>query len=739
MHQPRQLPKTLRLASLALTCLFATSLLSAAEYIVATNGVDDPNRNGSSSQPFASIAYALSRAKSAGDIVTVQAGTYRGGEARFQASGVSGNPITLRGAPGATVILKGSALIPSNSWTYDSGSGSTTTYRTTWNHSYGSYHARYLDDDPNNDGYNNGNVKPRNQFFANGALLEEVGRKDWLKANSFYLDPAAKLVYVRLANGANPSGFTMEGTNQQMPLVASFGRSHLVIRNLRLTHLANNVADAAALRISAPYGGATGGQSSFVTVEDVHVSWVHGSGISVQGPDHIIRNSEFSDNGHNGLHAAAAHRGLFQNIRHHRNNTHPGKQFNVGWEAVMKVAGGTKNAVFDNFHSSYNNGFGFWIDGPGCQGNTLKNSLIHNNANQGVRIEICFTTKIHNNVIRNNGESGIEISAAIGNEIYHNTLVGNGWEGINIGSSRTWANGTKMSSYSNVFHSNIVYDNQRQSQYRKSFFITRNPENVSNNLPTEYGTLPNVPYALNRSNHNVFILTPAHPYYAANRDFFVSGGTTPYLHVYQANTGEDLQSRWVDPLFVNAGAHNYALTAASPARNAGQNGIDAGAFPFTGATVSISGARRLINKSNGHALHRSAAAFEIGSNGHYVITSPVSSGNSNQTWNVSAAGTGFHRFVNANVNRSLQRSTKAYTPNTVGNYSITQTTSTSGDTYEAQRWQVLDLGAGYFRLINKFDGKSLHRADEAYGSSGNYVITFTTDHDNDRQKWQIIQ
>jgi hypothetical protein len=49
---------------------------SAATYVVSTSGQDGPSRNGSSTQPWKTVAYAATRAVAAGDTISVAQGTY---------------------------------------------------------------------------------------------------------------------------------------------------------------------------------------------------------------------------------------------------------------------------------------------------------------------------------------------------------------------------------------------------------------------------------------------------------------------------------------------------------------------------------------------------------------------------------------------------------------------------------------------------------------------------------------
>ena len=61
----------------------------ATTYYVAPTGSDGSSRNGSSSQPWATLAYACTRVTTSGDVITRNAGTYNETQTSSLAAGVS--------------------------------------------------------------------------------------------------------------------------------------------------------------------------------------------------------------------------------------------------------------------------------------------------------------------------------------------------------------------------------------------------------------------------------------------------------------------------------------------------------------------------------------------------------------------------------------------------------------------------------------------------------------------------
>jgi len=86
----------------AVRTLSPAILAPTAEYYVAADG--DDNNPGSEQAPWRTIQHAVEQ-MTPGDTVLIKSGTYDG--ARLENSGVADGPLTLKAAPGATVIING--------------------------------------------------------------------------------------------------------------------------------------------------------------------------------------------------------------------------------------------------------------------------------------------------------------------------------------------------------------------------------------------------------------------------------------------------------------------------------------------------------------------------------------------------------------------------------------------------------------------------------------------------------
>ena len=69
-------------------------------------------------------------------------------------------------------------------------------------------------------------------------------------------------------------------------------------------------------------------------------------------------------------------------------------------------------------------------------------------------------------------------------------------------------------------------------------------------------------------------------YVGLANDFYIPGLTTQVLNGWKSATGQDLNSVVGNPAFVSPSTGDFHITAGSAARGVGQNGTDAGAYPY---------------------------------------------------------------------------------------------------------------------------------------------------------------
>jgi M6 family metalloprotease-like protein len=151
----------------------------------------------------------------------------------------------------------------------------------------------------------------------------------------------------------------------------------------------------------------------------------------------------------------------------------------------------------------------------------------------------------------------------------------------------------------------------------------------------------------------------------------------------------------------------------------GYNGSTSGytltvTYPDTtgGGGGGFSGYYKFINRASGYCMDINSGYSNVY---HYT-----DNGNTDKHWQIIDLGTGYYRIDNRYNGNSLDTGTDNYAYNYVWN----------GNT--DKQWQIIDLGTGYYRIDNRANGFSLDTG------SGSYVYVYTWNGNTDKQ-WQLVQ
>ena len=240
--------------------------------------------------------------------------------------------------------------------------------------------------------------------------------------------------------------------------------------------------------------------------------------------------------------------------------------------------------VFKNFEVKGASAAGINVGGTGGDYASFENCSIHNNGGWGVQGDNNIT--FLNCQVYSNAGGGIDVDSAaiiIGCTVYSNTGDGIVTSGISI------------------IEKNIVYANTARQIYVNS--PTANSIIANNTIdgddgPTTIGiselvAAPSLGFFYNNviidCNTGVFFNT------SCSYRFF------QFNSIYSCNTAStnlagDVGTLTSDPLFTNIDTRDYTLTSSSPLINAGLDGHDIGAEPYTstGGSVVIAPANQLI-------------------------------------------------------------------------------------------------------------------------------------------------
>ncbi|QKS29781.1 MAG: right-handed parallel beta-helix repeat-containing protein [Candidatus Accumulibacter similis] len=373
----------------------------------------------SRSQPLMTIAEAMRRLQP-GDHVFIAAGVYRE-PMLFPARSWAGNPRTvIEGDSQGRTLIKGSIVV--GLW-QPAGPGR---FIAPIGHEPAQV---FVDDQPLQqiggsvfDGYPGRPDHPLAALHAsNGGIWP--GRVDGNRAsmpmNSFHYDRALGNVMIRVAVDSL-AGRTVEVASLQR-LVLATGVERLSLKNLSFEH-SNTTA--------ITRGGAVQLEGRSIRIENVRIRRADGTCMGLNGADHEIVASTFSECGQTGLGGRGSGWKIVDVTVSH-NNT---RGFNKWWEAggaKFVGDGGLNNSMITRFKATDNQGDGLWFDWKN-RNNRVTDSLLAFNSGFGLHLEMCQGFLVDNNVVVGNRQRGIYLRQTSLSTLAFNLVASNGLDGIAI-------------------------------------------------------------------------------------------------------------------------------------------------------------------------------------------------------------------------------------------------------------------------------------------------------------------
>lgn len=170
-----------------------------------------------------------------------------------------------------------------------------------------------------------------------------------------------------------------------------------------------------------------------------------------------------------------------------------------------------------------------------------------------------YVTIRYNRIYNNEGQ-GITLNAAHHCEVYGNLIYNNG-DGDNVSDSGI----VQTNSHHNRFYHNVIHGNDKYGIYLYDSSGSTTDTMIKNNIFSENAVLELRVYpgaqANFVSNHNQF-------YHSAGGTYIEWPGGAYTLSTYQRQSNQDANSRYGDPLFVDAAA-DFRLSEDSPCIDAG--------------------------------------------------------------------------------------------------------------------------------------------------------------------------
>ncbi len=496
--------------------------IPAGSLFVANGGSD--KGSGSRAAPFATIRKALTVAPTGGTVV-VRGGTYR------ESLGAIRHTVTLQAYPHEQVWVKGS--IVAEGFHADAGRWSapfTSTACTTC------YPTSALDPQYPAAGL-------PEQVFVDGAPVNQVRSRPELAPNTFFVDRTANKVWLN----DDPTGHTVEVTVRAKAFGVNPAAPGTAIKGIGFEHWA------------AVYerGTNVAGMSSAANVVFDHdtFAWSSTRGLGIYASNNVVKNSQFVDNGMNGVSSNAVD-GLdfernevaFSNYEHWSILPTPSAQI-----AAVKVTGVT-NAVLrgNHVHDNYSNGL--WIDELSSN-QTIVNNEVRRNAGHGVILEISGQSVVVGNLITDNGRDGLKLAGANDAEVWNNTVVDNHAAQLGVYEDPRHTTGAATSDTTNVRIGNNIFQAGLDSTSPVlNSFDTSNPRHLT--------TLQMIRVEDHNDYGRTVAATPQ--YLISTQSTLAKRARYRNLDDYRAATGRERATTNTDgwtlnTLFVNAKAGNYAL------------------------------------------------------------------------------------------------------------------------------------------------------------------------------------
>lgn len=364
---------------------------------VAPDG--DDTGEGTATAPKRTLQEAI-RAASAGDTITVHAGTYH------EALKIENRPgLKLVAAPGAEVWLDGSVVV--DGWSPDSGRwvsrGWSVSFDSSPTYSWG-------EPDSTRPGW--GFVDPAyplaahpDQVWVDGERQVQVGAESEVGPGTFYVDEQDDALVL----GSDPTKRTVTASAQAQALrIRSDG---VLVRGIGIRGYAPSVPHMGAVTVEAPD----------VSLERVAVTDNATTGLHVMSEGVTLHDVTLERNGMMGLSATEADGLELVRVTVRDNNL---ERFNRSPAAGGAKIGRSSGIVVRDSVFASNLANGLWFD-ESVYGATLVHSRVLDNAGHGVSVEVSGRATIVGNVIARNADNGLKLNDTEDVMVWNNTFVDN--------------------------------------------------------------------------------------------------------------------------------------------------------------------------------------------------------------------------------------------------------------------------------------------------------------------------
>lgn len=272
--------------------------------------------------------------------------------------------------------------------------------------------------------------------FADGRFLQSAGSPSEVTPDTYYIDYAAKEVYV----GVDPASHTIEVTAHDGALIrtslAVNGKVNdhkgPVIRGLTITGYARRCLEVEGKKQFGPNDEPTdepvgltdpkdfGKEAVGTVLENNTISYCSRVGGWFRGDHMVFRNNLFSDTSTEGLYVIGSSDVLIEKNVIRRNNI---ENLTGYYPGAVKIFNQTRNVVFrDNLVLENPNSNGVWFDVGNVDAVVVNNYI--DGAQVGFFFEISKGATVAGNVFAHNGRGTWALNSS-GVKVYNNTYIDN--------------------------------------------------------------------------------------------------------------------------------------------------------------------------------------------------------------------------------------------------------------------------------------------------------------------------
>ncbi|MCL2037788.1 fibronectin type III domain-containing protein [Candidatus Saccharibacteria bacterium] len=375
--------------------------------IVDPNG-NDTTGDGSQLKPYKTLQKAYSSTVTGGTVV-MNSGIYR------QPHMFIDRTVTIQAAPHAEVWIKGTRVV--TNWVQSGSVWIASGWAPNFCNGYFQGNTS-LSCTTNPNPAVEGMAAYPSQVFFNEQPLTEVTSQAAVGPGQFYIDSAGQRVIV----GSNPGGQTVEVSEHQRAL--SITATNVQLLGINFAQYSpqqgwqrtGQTLDVGPCQVYVANGN--------ILIENMVMVQSAAYGLSTSGANVTVRNSQFIDNGANGMGSNRGDNLLVENNKFINNNS---AGFNVTscgdycGVSDIKITH-AENITFRGNFLSGTVGPGFWCD-EGCIDTKVINNFASGVTGESIFYEVSSQAIIAGNIVEGSGNGGITVASSDHVQVYNNTLT----------------------------------------------------------------------------------------------------------------------------------------------------------------------------------------------------------------------------------------------------------------------------------------------------------------------------